>query len=177
MALHRRRILLINKPFQFRFIFYVCSWVFALSLIYPYLIMELFDWFYRRLGADPTGPAIQALQGTKTDFLILLAILQVTFIAIIFFLTLFMSHRIAGPIYKLRKLMNEARNGRLEPVSFRKSDHFQELAADYNRLVESIRDTVAAAKIHADRALEKNPDEATRKELLDLVSTLNHLSH
>ena len=176
MAQFRRRILLINKPFQIRFTFYVCSWIFALSLMYPYMIYELFDWFYRRLGGDPAGPTIASLQSIRDQFLLYLVLMQALFLAIVASLSVFLSHRIAGPLFKLSKFMNEARNGRLETLYFRKSDHFHDLADDYNRLMESIKDTVTAAKTHAERAMAKTTDEEAKKELQDLVSTLNHLS-
>jgi hypothetical protein len=42
MAAYKRSIILINKDFQFRFSFYVCSWLIALSFVYPLIIANVF---------------------------------------------------------------------------------------------------------------------------------------
>lgn len=167
--------MLINKPFQFRFAFYVVSWITALSIIYPMLIFQLYEWFHRYVSADPNGPLIPVIQESRQEIIFWLVMMQVFFMLITFLLSLFLSHRIAGPIYKIGKAMHEARNGKLEAITFRKFDHFKELADEYNRLVESIQDSVTAAKTHIEKAKAASKDEAVNKELDDSLATLKHL--
>jgi len=46
---------------------------------------------------------------------------------------LWISHRVAGPIYRMRRHLQEAAAGRApKPIRFRQGDYFQELADAYN---------------------------------------------
>lgn len=174
MSQFRRRILLINRPFQIRFAVYVCSWLFVLSVIYPMLVSQLYDWFYRYLAADPNGPMIPFLKKSRHDMLFWLALMQICFMLMTFLMTLFMSHRIAGPIYKMGKALNELRNGNLSKIGFRKADHFQELAADYNFAVESAADQISASRTHLQRALAAAKDEDVKREIEKAMRSLDH---
>jgi len=51
------------------------------------------------------------------------------------------SHSIAGPIFKVRKVLNEAASGVFPdyPVKFRKGDAFKELTEDLNRCMDIMR--------------------------------------
>jgi methyl-accepting chemotaxis protein len=50
------------------------------------------------------------------------------------------THRIAGPVYRLRKSFERVRDGDLDfVVSFRKLDRFHELAGEFSAMLESIR--------------------------------------
>ena len=165
MAAYQRRIILINKPFQIRFAIYVCSWLLVLGLIYPMLVNQLFDAFYRFIAIDPNGPQISLLQESRHGVMFSLISLQVFFIIMTFMLSIFLSHRIAGPLYKLSKSFHEAAAGKLSRITFRKSDHFKELAADFNVLVDSVADQITAAQTHLDRALAA--DAATAKKEIE----------
>jgi sensor histidine kinase YesM len=141
MAQYRRSIFLINKKFQFRFAFYVCSWLFALSFVYPLIVYTLFDYFIRYAAMDPNGPPVQALQNTRHEIMMLLVLLQVVFLVVTFLISIFMSHRIAGPLYKLANFFQLARGGDLKTeLYFRENDHFQDLAAQYNEMIRGIRE-------------------------------------
>jgi len=175
MGQFRRRILLINKPFQFRFALYTVSWISALSIIYPLLIYQLYEWFHRYLSADPHGPAIPAIQESRHEIIFWLIMMQVFFMTMTFLLSLFLSHRIAGPVYKIRKAMHDARNGNMATIFFRKADHFKELASEYNLLVESIQDSVRAARVHIEKAISQTSDTSVKNELEQSLTTLKHL--
>ena len=95
------------------------------------------------LAADPNGPALTQLEKNRQDLLMLLMLMQVVFVSITFIISIFMSHRIAGPLYKLSRFFREARDGNLEQkISFRKKDYFQELVGEYNDMMESIRNRI-----------------------------------
>ena len=136
---YRRSIFLINRPFQLRFSFFVCSWLFALSIVYPLIIYNLFDFFLRYLAVDPQGPAFGTLASMRKDIIVLLAVFQAVFLAITFLISIFISHRIAGPLFKLKRAMHEGLNGlKGEELTFRKTDHFKDLAAEFTALSRSI---------------------------------------
>jgi sensor histidine kinase YesM len=166
MAQYRRTIFLINKRFQLRFSLYVCSWLLALSFVYPLIVYNVFDYFIRYAAADPQGPSVQLLVDTRHQIILLLIGLQVVFLLITFLISVFMSHRIAGPLYKLSLFFKKAKEGNLEEaLFFRDKDHFHELAAEYNEMIQALREKIATdpAKIQAARAfLEQNPPQTDR---------------
>ncbi len=152
---YKRSIFLINKPFQLRHSFYVCSWLFVLSLIYPWIIYTLFNYFLAYMKLDPMGPELARIESTKGDMLKLLAFLQILFLVVTFSVNIFISHRIAGPLYKLRRFFEQAGKGNMSPkLQFRKGDHFQDLAMSYNEMMTGLNAKIgeAAAEIEAGRS-------------------------
>lgn len=175
----RRGILLINPKFQLRFSFYVCSWLFCLSVIHPLIIYSLFEFFLRFAKAHLGADSLSYLQGIQAEFLWNLGLLEVSFVAITFLISLFISHKIAGPIYKLGLFLDEAKSGRLDQkLRFRKSDHFQELASGYNEMVKGLQElmgknieTVSTSIARIENILE-GADEKTREELEQVLGEL-----
>ncbi len=137
------------------------------------------------MSIDPRGPSLVALQEVRKQMMWLLILLQGLFLAITFIISVFLSHRIAGPIYKLRKHIEMAKRGIFEVVRFREKDHFKELAEDFNDLSAAIKssqkDTQSAATHHIERALEKLAGNAgnaeVQKELEQALNTLRVKEH
>lgn len=93
------------------------------------------SWFYiyflnDRLWAD-TGNAFWVKAG----------IIAIFMLASVVVWTLVRTHSIAGPVCKIRKVMQDAAQGQFpaQPVRFRKGDAFQELAEDVNRCLEIMK--------------------------------------
>jgi methyl-accepting chemotaxis protein len=64
--------------------------------------------------------------------------------AVTIIVTLFISHRIAGPLYRLEKDIAEVNNGNLNvEIRVRKKDELQELAKSLNQMLKSIRNTLS----------------------------------
>jgi sensor histidine kinase YesM len=179
---YKRSVLLINRRFQLRFSFYVCSWLFGLSIMYPMLIYNLYDFFFRYLAVDPNGPELAVLESTRNQMMILLVLLQVFFLGITFFISLFISHRIAGPLYKLKQYMKRAGEGKMEALHFRERDYFKELEEGFNEMIVSLKaqrsDPSTAAMVHLQKALDKLPasDTEVRQELQSALKTLQNSS-
>src|SRR3954471_8745520 len=139
MAFYRSTFL-INKKFQLRFSFYICSWLVVLCIVYPMIISNLFGHFISYIGMDPLGPDSLNLERARTNLVSLLILMQVIMTNVTFIISIFMSHRIAGPIYKLWHFFQDAKAGNLEKkLSFRKSDYFQDIAIGYNDMMVSIK--------------------------------------
>ncbi len=133
----RRRMVLIDSAFQLRFAFYVCTWIFALSLVYPFIVHSVFGFFFRYLALDPDGPTVSAILDVKKEILVLLVLLQLVFLVMTFLISIFVSHRIAGPLYKMKKILSQARTtGLKDRVFFREKDHFHDLATEYNMTMD-----------------------------------------
>ncbi len=178
---YKRSILLINKPFQLRFAFYVCSWLFVLSMVYPLSIQSLFNSFMEYVRLDPKGPEITKIDSIKNEMTNLLIFLQAGFLGITFLVSIFISHRIAGPLHKLRTLFREAAEGNTHRrAKFRKSDHFQELAEDYNRMMDELGGTLTRASNQLDAAIQQiehaaQKPGAPREELEKSLSVLKEV--
>jgi methyl-accepting chemotaxis protein len=143
---YKRSILLINRPFQIKFSFYVCSWILALSLIYPWIIYNQLEQFLRYVALDPLGPELSKLHSIRNEMLGLIVALQVVFMLTISVVSVILSHRIAGPIYKMTQFFSKVVQGSIaERISFRKADHFQELAGSYNEMMDALEDRVSQA--------------------------------
>jgi len=88
------------------------------------------------------NPEIASHYSEKRDSLILfLILLHMGFTCLTFFICVFFSHKIAGPLYKLQKhlklIREDARPGNL---LFRQGDYFQELAEDVNETFDHLED-------------------------------------
>ncbi len=132
----RRRRLLINPSFQLRFIGYMAAGV-VFSLIAFYIADIYFFNTLIQHGKDFNLPPdhiyfqlISQQQGLMHN------IFFVTRLIVFFVFSLsglLLSHRIAGPLYNLKKyLVQSASNDNLSQLQFRKSDFFQEIPEAFN---------------------------------------------
>ncbi|MEW6056664.1 MAG: HAMP domain-containing protein [Bdellovibrionota bacterium] len=136
---YKRANFLINKKFQLKFAFFVCSWIFALSMIYPIIIYNIFEYFLTLLSNNAANVplTLDKVKMVENQVLVLLGALQLLFLLITFMLSIFLSHRIAGPLYKLRRSMEEVTRGNLDQrISFRKNDHFFEMQDAFNDMIQ-----------------------------------------
>ena len=161
----RRSIFLINKRFQLRFSFYVCSWIFVLSLVYPVGIVGFFN---KLIGVADFYQALDVkeyLESVKHPVFWRLIFFHALFMGFIFLLSLFVSHKIAGPLYKLGQFFEEAKTGKLNPnLTFRKADHFTELAESYNEMMGELKSRVN---------LNSDAIEACLVEMEELISSVS----
>ena len=96
--------------------------------------MALMIWI--RLFEQPDASWDQALEGTLRRFLPFFVITMALIPAFVWD-TLKMTNRFAGPIFRLRNALSDASAGRaVKPLSFRSNDYWQEIAGDFNRLLE-----------------------------------------
>jgi methyl-accepting chemotaxis protein len=137
----RRRTILIDPGFQIRFSIYVVSWIFVLSVIYPVLIYQIFEHFVEFIIPTSHPALMEAVDKEKSKIIVLLTLLHGLLMGIVFLLSIFLSHRIAGPIYKLKQFIHSALQGNFRTdLTFRKSDHFKELGEEFNILMKKIDD-------------------------------------
>jgi len=134
----KRSIYLIDPKFQLKFSFFVCSLVFISSLVYPITIYEILDALMVKAS---TPEAVDELNDKRRMLILTLSIYQLGFTGIVFIICIFQSHKIAGPIYKLRKFLANVIDGNpAEKLFFRKGDNFQEVADDFNLVFEKIQE-------------------------------------
>ncbi len=177
-----RKKYLIDRRFQLRFCFYICSWLLALSMAYPLIISNLFDWLIRYARLDPFAAPPLVLYATKDQIFRLLILLQFFFLVMTFLLNIFISHRIAGPVHKLRVLFKNAARGRLNhQIQFRKGDHFIPLADQSNQALGEIRQILGANSAKAAQAISKlestleKMQPASSHQLKKVIATLQEI--
>lgn len=114
--------------------------MFVSSMIYPLAIYELTSSFSAKLAL--TSPAsAQALEEKRNAILFVLTLWQIGFTAVVFIISIFFSHKIAGPLYKIGLFLDLVKEGRGRGIlKLRKGDYFHELANEFNQTFESINE-------------------------------------
>lgn len=140
----KRRNYFINPKFQLRFLVFIsivtttCMAVLHCSNLY-------FFWRFRKLGSDfgmaPDHVFFQFINEQQVFMdQIFFGTALVAFAAIIMAGVLF-SHRIAGPLFRLKKHMHQiSEGGPLEELTFRKKDYFQEIPGEFNAMLKRFKD-------------------------------------
>jgi hypothetical protein len=140
-----RRTYLINKEFQLKF---------CMFLMIPILLSQLIFWicieyFFHKmisLGQSsnlPVGhPFYSFISVQKNDLTMIVLFASIALAFCIFIWGIVLSHRISGPLYHLKKYMDDssAETIKSRPLRFRKGDFFQELPGSFNNFVKKITD-------------------------------------
>jgi signal transduction histidine kinase len=135
MAYHRK-IYLIDPKFQLKFSLLVCVILSLATLPYPLVI---FDFMTHMIKSNPA--LAQNLEEKKQTLFMFLALWQIGLTILVFVICIFFSHKIAGPMYKLRQFLNRIREGQpFSKLFFRGGDYFVEVADDLNETFEKISD-------------------------------------
>ncbi len=164
---YKRRNYMINPRFQLRFMAYV---VFAvlLSLTVLYLSNSYyFDGLVAQgeeIGLDPSHPYYELIKEQRTQLMeTYLAVSAVVF-ALLVSSALLLSHRIAGPLYHITRVMNLiiARDAEGARVHLRKGDFFSELEGVVNELITHLE---GEADRNTQLALDHLRDASTMQSL------------
>ncbi len=133
-----RKHLVINPVFQVKFAILFTLAVLVFSSIFPAFVYIMFGSLEQNeLFKNPQ--AMQGLREARYDFIIFLGLCGLCTAITAFGLALFHSHRIAGPLYKLRISMVAMQQGILDQhIRFRENDNFPELADGFNAMTDSI---------------------------------------
>ncbi len=143
---NRRKIVFINPPFQKSML----KWSIGVALG-----IMVFTWLMNYwLMSNFINQAIhygyaqdQAFYSFLLDQRVLIITIQLISLVVVVAVTgggmALLSHRIAGPIYKLQKHLQELSEGTTDDdVRFREKDYFPELAESFNRYTEVLRSRI-----------------------------------
>jgi len=134
-----RKHILINPSFQVRFALLFTLAVLVFASIFPVFVYTLFESMENHSLFAKSTAALQALQEARSDMLVFFIVMMIVTVLASFLLALFHSHRIAGPLYKLRMSMVSMQQGVLnQHIKFRNKDNFPELADGFNAMTDSI---------------------------------------
>ncbi len=157
----KRRQLYINKEFQFRFIF-----KFFLILILGGAISIGLTLFNTNDSLTTTYMNSKlVIQNTSLAIMpsVIYTTLITTFVIglVVIMVTLLVSHKIAGPMYRFEKDIKRIAGGDLKSrIRIRKSDQFQEIALSLNAMIEALSNRVSAIKKDADDFAGENESAA-----------------
>lgn len=99
----------------------------------------------------PQGQLVSIVN--TVNFRILISMLVIS--PIVGFLGIYLSHKIAGPIYRIEKFLGTMVSGDLSTrITLRKGDEMVSLANGINRLTDSLSSTIAAEKAQVENALK-----------------------
>ena len=134
MAFYKRSIFLVDPGFQLSFSLIVCSIIFISSLIYPIILMDFFTELMTRF------PSLQQnMKLAQSDLIVFLGGIQLVFITMVFIMFIFLTHKIAGPMHKLKNHLLGIRQGKpISPLTFRNGDHFHDVAEEVSLFLESV---------------------------------------
>ena len=136
--LNRRKTYLVNPPFQLKFSMLITFLVFLSSLIYPWaifdLINEIIDVFSK---VAPSFTPI--LIGRRKSLWVILTLWEIGFLGLIFSITIFFSHKVAGPLYRVKVFLDDIKNGKgRSPIILREGDYFQDIVKDIEQTFDYI---------------------------------------
>jgi len=149
MNIQKRRIYYIEKKFQTKYIlltiFLLLTYTFAFIIIIfsPYILTLSLDFYSLSEKAEAARTLLllhsKVWPGIGGIILLFGA------------LSIFITHKIAGPLYRLKKSLSEINEGNLDvKVKLRKGDDLKDLAEHFNILAEELRTFVNTVRVDYD---------------------------
>lgn len=144
---NRRRNYYIKKEFQRNFIFKFCILVIIGSLISGVIIYAM-----SRSTVTTTFENSRLAIKSTADFILPSVLLSSIIVIVVtglasIWITLFTSHRIAGPLYRIEKDVQEVAAGNLKMrFNLRQGDEIRPLAASLDTMAQALRSRIADAK-------------------------------
>lgn len=161
----KRRIYFIEKSFQARFILKFCVIVACGGLLTIGII-----YFFAKQSTTVSFVDSRAVVKSTADFLMPI-LLQTVIIVMIFVslatiaVTLFVSHKMAGPLYRFKEVMDALGEGDfLSDFKIRKPDQLQDFAVAFNDMIKKMREQINTLK-EASQTLQKKLDSISESDV------------
>lgn len=139
-----RKKYLVDTGLQFRYMLAV----FGSALLVLAVVIATFYfnfWIYLAQGMIETGSEdiYEIFLRSNRVFLARLAVVIILLACV----SILLSHKIAGPIFRLKSIFGQIRDRDLSMmVQFRKKDEFKDLAAEANEMIQSLKDVISSEK-------------------------------
>ena len=134
-----RKVILINKPFQYS----ILGWFSFFSIVLISIFYTSVWYFFYNLKNEAASVGIPAdhifftfINEQKSNMESVFIITSIFALIFILFGGLVISHKVAGPIYRLTKHLRNHDKNNIVPVTFRKKDYFPELEEAFNEFIE-----------------------------------------
>lgn len=167
---YKRRQYIVDPDFQYTFIkriFIFCILMILMSISFLCLVDVLYgDIQFQLFQPDPFdfSENVDTLSGQTTILNLIWPVLGVCLgaaLVVTFFFGVLLSHRMAGPIFRIRRILSEMAEGDLRgEVRLRKKDDFKSLAESINGVKKSWRKHIARMQQICAAAAS---DDGTRK--------------
>jgi methyl-accepting chemotaxis protein len=173
---YRRRHYFVKKEFQLKFMIKFCLLVFISAVLSTGLLLLLSQdtltssFHQSRLQIQSTPWAI--LPAAIFTNLITLGLISIATIMVI----LFISHKLAGPLFRFEKELKEIGQGDLTKViRLRKKDQIKELAEDLNTMTAGLRSKVKDIKGKTDELMKLALNLDASQEITDGLKDLHQI--
>jgi methyl-accepting chemotaxis protein len=174
----QRRTVLVKRQLQFKYVGMVFLSVLCAALI---IGGDIYYNMYRLIVTE--APALAA---AASQFNSIILVKLVLYLALMLLISVFVSHRFAGPIFRFEKSAQSVAKGDLtHRVSLRTGDELMELQEEFNAmitglqvLVQKDRNLVAHLAARVEEIAKKIPESAAaaREDLVSLKLELQHLT-
>ena len=148
---NRRKNYFIDKGFQSRFIIKFCMLVILTSVLTG-VLMYAFNQGSTTVAFDNLRVVVK----TTADFimpmiLVILAVVTLLISISTILVTLFTSHHISGPLYKLMMELEKIKSGDLRnPIRIRAKDNLQKVANEFDEMRVEMKASIAEIKYNWD---------------------------
>ena len=143
----RRRNYFIDRGFQFKFIVKFCALIIITSLLTGLLI-----YYFNRQTTTVAFENLKVVVKSTSDFIlpIMLQILVVVTILVgigTIIVTLFTSHKISGPLYRLGSDLEKIKAGDFSfEINVRSKDQLKKTVAEFNNMRRQLKDSIDLLK-------------------------------
>jgi hypothetical protein len=132
LAFYKRSTFLIDPKFQLRFSIVISTMFILGSLVYAFVVYD----FMSDLGNQYALTKLGVTEGAKS-FLIFMIPFQFLLTALVILTSIFLTHKVAGPLYKLKNHLIHIREGEpISPLEFRTGDNFQDVAEEVSLFLD-----------------------------------------
>lgn len=179
--INRRRNYFIDKNFQTKFIIRFCLLIMLASLMTGALI-----YYFNMQTTTVAFENLKVVVKSTADFILPIMFQVIIIVTVIVGLatiavTLFTSHKIAGPLYKLKMELGKMKEGDFSsPIRIRAKDQLQKVVSEFDGMRSNINKSMGTLKeawssIKAELSLLEREvkDEAKRKLLADSIKRLD----
>ena len=134
-----RKVILINRNFQLSLLFKIS----LMGVLIEGIFYSANFYFFKKMedqaiqaGLNPDYIFFQYLDTQKVLMNKVFLISTILTIVVIVWGGLYLSHKVAGPLYRLTQHMKNFNINNIEPVKFRKGDYFPEIEETFNEFIK-----------------------------------------
>ena len=142
MSSYKRKIILINPKFQLRLsAYFVFVSVINIAIFYVCIryFFQVFVDMGQEIGLPENHVYFMFMEDQMLTMNIVFLVTSLVTIGFLMFFGVFISHKIAGPLYRFCNHLNDISKGEKEPseIRFRDGDFFPEVAESYNKTLSN----------------------------------------
>jgi hypothetical protein len=134
-----RKVILINKPFQYS----ILGWFSLLSALLIAIFYTTIWYFFHNLekeaisvGLPPDHIFFTFINQQKSIMDNVFIFSSIIALFVILMGGLILSHKVAGPLYRLTKHLQGHDRSNITPLKFRKGDYFPEIEESFNEFLK-----------------------------------------